>query len=122
MRTLRLLAWVAFLTLGIAGILPTTWAPTAHAADIDAQIAAAKTPADHEAIAAYYDGEAKEAQAKADEHKKMEKAYSMSGIGNQATKTHFHQHCETLIRAYESEAKEYTALAAAHRQMAKTAK
>jgi hypothetical protein len=102
--------------------LPMTQAVAADCSGIDAKISAAKTAADHEAIAACYDTMAKDAQAKVDEHKKMAQAYSMTGVGNQATKTHFHQHCEALIGAYGAEAKEYTALATAHRQMAKTAK
>ena len=48
----------------------------------------------------------------------MAEQYSMSGIGNQATKTHFHRHCETLIRSYQTEANEYDALAKAHQDMA----
>jgi hypothetical protein len=40
------------------------------------------------------------------------------GDRNQATKTHFHQHCETLIRSYQTEANEYDALAKAHQDMA----
>ena len=120
-RIVRMLAGVLFLTFGIAGILPTTWAPTAQAAGIEEKIAAANTPADHEAIAAYYDGEAKEAQDKADEHKKMGEAYKKGG-GSYANKTHFHEHCEALARNYAADAKEYRALAAAHRDMAKKAK
>jgi hypothetical protein len=102
--------------------LPTTQARAADCGGLDAKIGAAKTAAEHEAIAACYEDLAKNAQAKADEHKKMAKAYSMSGIGNQATKTHFHQHCEALIHSYEAEAKEYDAMAKAHRQMAMDAK
>jgi hypothetical protein len=47
--------------------------------DVDKAIAAAKTAADHEAIAAYFDKEAAEAQAKADNHAKMEEAYKKLG-------------------------------------------
>ena len=102
--------------------VPSMQAAAAECSGMDAKISAAKTAADHEAIAACYDDLAKDAQTKADEHKKMAKAYSMSGIGNQATKTHFHQHCEALIRSYEAEAKEYDALAKVHHQMAKNTK
>jgi len=102
--------------------LPTMQARAADCSGLDAKISAAKTAADHDTIAACYGDMAKDAKAKADEHKNMAKAYSMSSVGNQATKTHFHQHCEALIRSYEAEAKEYDALAKAHRQMAKTAK
>lgn len=102
--------------------LATMQAVAADCSGMEAKISAAKTAADHEAVAACYDEMAKDAQAKVDEHKKMAQAYSMSGVGNQATKTHFHQHCEALIRSYGAEAKEYTALALAHRDMAKKAK
>jgi hypothetical protein len=108
--------------LAVAMASPMARAVAADCGDIETKIAAAKTAADHDAIAACYDEMAKDAQAKVAEHKKMAEKYSMASIGNQATKTHFHQHCEALIRIYESEAKEYTELAAAHRQVAKTAK
>lgn len=102
--------------------VPTIQARAADCSDLDAKISAMKTAADHEAIASCYDQMAKDAEAKVAEHKKMAQAYGMGSIGMQAQKTHFHQHCETLIRGYEAEAKEYTALAAAHREMAKKAK
>ena len=121
MRTVRMFAGTAFLALGIAGVLPAVWAAPTHAADIEEQIAAAKTPADHEAIAKWYDDQAAEAQRKAEEHQKMGAAYKKEP-GAIASKTHFHEHCEALVRNYTAEAKEYRALAAAHRQMAKTAK
>ena len=66
--------------------------------------------------------EAKEAQEQADKHKKMAQDYGMASIGRQATKTHFHQHCEALVRSYESAAKEYNDLAKMHEEMAKAAK
>jgi hypothetical protein len=112
---------MAVLALGIAGVLPGSRTPVAQAADIADQIANAKTPADHEAIAKWYDDQAKEAQDKADEHKKMGAAYKKEP-GAITSKTHFHQHCETLATNYAAEAKEYRALAAAHREMAKKAK
>ena len=108
--------------LAAALMLPTTQARAADCDGLDAKIGAAKTAADHEAIATCYEGMAKDARAKAAEHEKMAKAYGMAGVGNQATKTHFHQHCETLIRNYQAEAKEYDALAKQHQDMAKHAK
>lgn len=115
----------AGIVLGAALAAALALPAVARAADcsgLDARIAAAKTAADHDAIADCYDAMAKDAQAKVAEHTKMAKAYAMEGIGNQATKTHFHQHCEALIRSYEADAKQYTALAAAEREMAKKAK
>jgi hypothetical protein len=114
-------AGAALLALGVAGVLPSGWAPAAQAADIMDKITAAKTPADHEEIAKWYDDQAKEAEDKAAEHKKMGQMYKKGG-GPFAGKTHFYEHCEALVRNYTGEAKEYRALAAAHRAMAKNAK
>jgi hypothetical protein len=122
MRRARIWAGAAFLTLGIGGMLPGTWAVPAHGADIDAKIAAAKTAADHEEIAKWYDDQAAEAERKAEEHRKMGEAYKREPGPMGKTKTHFHEHCEALVRSYTAEAKEYRALAAAHREMAKKAK
>ena len=109
---------VAALTTIIVLAVPTLRAVAAEEMSIDKMIATAKTASDHEAIANYYKQQAAEARSKADMHKKMAEQYSMSGIGNQATKTHFHQHCEALVRSYQTEANEYDALAKAHQDMA----
>jgi hypothetical protein len=99
--------------------LPTVRARAAENTDIEKMIESAKTPADHQAIADYYQRMADAAKAKAAEHTKMAQDYKTGAFGS---KTHFHEHCETLARLYQSEAKEYAALAEAHRQMAAKAK
>ena len=113
------------LGLGVAVVvalaLPALRAGAAEEVDIEKRIVEAKTPADHEAIAAYYDQQAAAAREKAAEHRKMGESYKKAG-GALAHKTHFHEHCESLVRIYESAAKDYAAMAAAHRQMAKNAK
>ena len=109
---------VAALTTILVLAVPTSRAVAAEEMSIEKMIATAKTPSDHEAIANYYKQQAAEARSKADMHKKMAEQYSMSGIGNQATKTHFHQHCETLVRSYQTQANEFDALAKAHQDMA----
>jgi hypothetical protein len=110
--------WMMVLMLGVGLLVPAYRAVGAEEVDIDKMIATAKTAADHQAIADYYKQQAAEARSKADMHKKMAQQYSMSGIGNQATKTHFHQHCEALVRSYQTQANEYDALAKAHHDMA----
>ena len=114
--------WVVVLALTAGLVMPAYRARAAQDVDIDKMIATAKTAADHRAIADYYKQEAKEAQEQADKHKKMAQDYGMASIGRQATKTHFHQHCEALVRSYESAAKEYNDLAKMHEEMAKAAK
>ena len=97
---------------------------TAQAAEVtEAQIAGARTPADHEAIAAAYDVQAKEAEDMAAKHQSMAKAYTSIGAtgtkggGTQAMVSH----CKRLVTEYRAAAKEYQALATEHRTMAKTA-
>lgn len=88
--------------------------------DVDKAIATAKTAADHEAIAAYFDKEAAEAQAKVESHSKMGEDYKKLG-GAAIEKLHIEQHCERLTKSYARAADEAKALAAAHREMAKQA-
>jgi len=122
MLTGTLRVWVVVLALTAGLVMPAYRAVAAEDMDIDKMIATAKTAADHQAIADYYKQEAKEAQEQADKHKKMAQQYSMSSIGTQATKTHFHEHCEALVRNYDAAAKEYNDLAKMHEEMAKAAK
>ncbi len=84
-----------------------------------AQIAAARTPADHEAIAASYDAEAKAADEMAANHEAMAKAYKSAGAkgGTQSMVSH----CNRLVTEFQAAAKEYRSLATEHRAMAKAA-
>lgn len=86
--------------------------------NLDQAIANAKTPADHEAIAAYYDKEAAEDEAKAKLHENAVKEYkafpSMKPVGMAA-------HCKNLAKLFKEAAEQDKELAAAHRAMAKAA-
>jgi len=119
-----MMRWTRLFALGLVALVallasPTTRALAAEDVDIDKMISTAKTPADHQAIADYYQQQADAAKAKATQHTKMAQEYKTGPFG---AKTHFHEHCETLARIYQSEAKENAALAAAHREMATKAK
>jgi hypothetical protein len=112
--TLLLIAAGLLLT---AAALPTTKAfaqqSTAVTDDnLNEMIKSAKTPADHEAIAVYYDGEATENEKKARLHTTNVNMYS---------KLSFLPHCKALVKAFQDAADQDKALAAAHRAMAKTA-
>lgn len=76
------------------------------------RITKAKTPADHEAIAAYYKGEAAAAATKVKEHDEMVKAY-----GGNGAKT-MNRHCESLLQTYRGQQKDLEALAKDHADMA----
>jgi hypothetical protein len=87
---------------------------------IEQMVTDAKTPADHEALAAYYEKEAQEAHQKHAEHLQLKAAYAK--MPHLASKTGLPSHCDSIAKNYDQTAKEYEALAKAHRQMATSAK
>lgn len=86
-------------------------------------IATAKTPEDHQKLAAYYRDMAAEAKANAAEHEKILAAYNQNPSTHPPAKAAGGpaEHCRTLIRLYNDEAKEDLAMADQHDQMAKAA-
>ena len=110
----------ALFTVGLS--LPTSYAVGADT-DITDRVENAKTAADHEAIAKYYDGEAADAKKRADVRRKMAKTYSVGGgIGKGIGPVPFPQHCQAIAKDADDEASHYTAMAEMHRQLAKSGK
>jgi hypothetical protein len=107
-------------TVALAAVLALSAAPVfpVLAADLSAQITAAKTAAEHEAIADAYATEAKEAEARAAEHEKMAASYKGLGKTGQVHETH----CAAIAKRERESAKDLNALAAAERAAAKVAK
>ena len=100
----------------VGALLLGTLAPAAYAADpdLEAEIAAASTPAQHEALAQQYHAKAADARAAAERHRGMAKVYqSGKSVMSQAP------HCTSLARRYDENAADYDALAATHEQLAK---
>jgi hypothetical protein len=95
------------------------WAASAaHADQITDQnavaaMAAAKTPADHQALAAYFTSKAESAEASAENHKQM--LATFTGKLQQAMATH----CKSVIRSYQLQAKDYAAMAKEEEKLAK---
>ncbi len=114
MKTLTMIAFV--LTLMIIGA--HGYSPAASAEEgksVEQMITEAKTPADHEAIAAYYDKEAADAHERHAKHRQMAANYKKAGAQN---KSGFSTHCRLIAARYEKTAKEFEALAKLHRDMA----
>lgn len=88
--------------------------------DMDAMIQSASTKADHEALAAHYEQEAKALQAKAVEHEQMERAYA-NQVGYARGKGNLPQHCRMLAAKYREAAGENLELAKEHHQLAAAA-
>lgn len=82
-----------------------------------AQIEAAKTPADHEAIAAAFDQEAARLEDMAKEHEKMAHLYRTNSSKTGLESASMHAHCAKLAKQYSEAAKENRGLAKEHRAM-----
>ena len=110
------------LTAGLAALVLSA-APAVYSASESpvsaAQIEAAKTPAEHEAIAKLFEDEAASLTKKSEMHGEMAKTFGAPGgkpyMAAQA------KHCAALQKDYKAAAKQNSELAAIHRQMAKEA-
>src|SRR5712692_9878147 len=120
MRTWKTIGAVAaVLAISALGYLP--FGSAQEGKNIEQMISEAKTPADHEAIAAYYEKEAQDAQQKYEEHLKLKAAYAK--IPHLASKGFgLPYHCDSIAKKYEGIAKDYEALAKLHKSMAGSAK
>ncbi len=85
--------------------------------DIEQMIATAKTAADHEAIAKYFDREAKHDHKLAEKYKHMAASYK-----NLPRMAELEQHCASLADFYKNAAQEASLIAARHEAMAKELK
>ncbi len=104
------------ITAALVGGLATA-ALAADCSHLDAKVAAAKTAADHEALAKCYDERAKAARESGEEHKKLAaayQAYTRAPMGKSQL------WAEAFAKTLEAEAKTYDSMAAAHRDVAKT--
>lgn len=107
-----------FVALGMFGYAQLGSAQDAKS--IEQMIAGAKTPADHEAIATYYEKEAQAAHKKHAEHQEMSDSYATIPVLR--IKTDTVAHCKIIAKKYEDIAKEYEDLATLHKELAKSSK
>ena len=83
-----------------------------------AQIQAAKTPADHEAIAVAYDKEAARFDAMAKDHASMAKSYKAAATTQKGMNgAAMGMHCDQIVDTYKKAAEENRQMAAEHRKM-----
>jgi hypothetical protein len=88
-------------------------------ADLSAKIAVAKTAADHEAIAAGFEQEATDLEAKAALHADMAKHYGMEQYAHQR-KPSLKKHCEDLSASLKKAADQAREMAKLHHELALT--
>ena len=82
-------------------------------------MAEAKTPADHEAIAEYFEEQAAENEALASFHRRLAETYSQ---WHNSYKVNMVQHCDKVADEYAKIAAEDSALAQEHRKLAQEVK
>jgi hypothetical protein len=86
--------------------------------NLNQMIADAKTPADHDAVAAYYEQEAAGARKKAELHKGSADTYRKLKI---AKPVYMAEMCDGIAAGFEKTAKDADNLAKMHHEMAKKA-
>ncbi len=113
---------ITILSAGALALLLSGSAWAANEAPVTAaQIAAAKSPAEHEAIAAAYTIEAAALERKAKDHESMSrtyKAFAANPKGIIVNGQAMGVHCDRLATRYKQAAEENRQLAAMHRAMA----
>jgi hypothetical protein len=121
MRRLSIFLATVLLVLAAAA-LPGTRAIAQQAAvtgdNLDQAITNAKTPADHGAIAAYYDQEAAETKKKADLHRRAAESYRKMNIDKPVGMASM---CDGIAAMWDKIAADNSKLAKAHQEMAKKA-
>jgi hypothetical protein len=119
MKRLMMVLAPVLLVLVAATALPTTraFAQDKDTTNIEEMIQNAKTPADYEAIADYYQKRGDEAQKQLEWHQSLYKTYEANPRQSQ-----LRMHCHRLIRIYKDQAKEDKVMADQYRDMAKKAK
>jgi hypothetical protein len=100
---------------------PCGGAAAAEPFNIEKAVTGATTPADHEAIATYYDREATTAKAKAAENRRLAETYRTLSVSSRVQVPPMENHYRQLAQHYTNRAAENAARAAAHRQMAQEA-
>lgn len=109
--------------MAVLGIVPFAYLSFGAAdewATIEQQIRDAKTAADHQAIAAFYEKEAQAAHKLHKTHVTMEAAYAASRTMQEKGRPV--EHCRVIAEKYRDVAKEYETLAAMHKTMAEQLK
>ena len=109
----------ALLGASVLALVMSSGAWAGSGADVTpAQISAAKTAADHEAIATAYEAEAVALDKKSEMHQQMADTYK---LGNKPVFIGPTKHCAALAKEFKAAAAENRALAAEHHQLAQSA-
>jgi len=111
--TLRMLMGVSAVAL-LIGVAPHAVSALQVTDDnVVQQVQAAKTSADHQALADYFNAKASAATANAAKHE------SMTGVSQHGSSDVWRQHCGSLVKTFRTQAADYHALAKQQEKLAK---
>ena len=113
---------IRVLILIIFGLLVSGVQMNSYSMDMGQAVHNAKTRADHEALAKYYEQATKEMQSKLQDHQKMYEQYQAESQYYGRQGLDMESMCRGLIHTYEQAVKENMDMAASHRKMAAEAK
>jgi hypothetical protein len=106
--------------LGIIAVASLPFSSAGGWAHMEQNIREAKTPADHQAMAAFYEQEAQTARELSAKHLAMRDSYATIPVLQE--KGRAVDHCNAIARKYQEMAKDYAGLAEVHRRLAAQAK
>ena len=123
MRTMSRRALLSATVLALAAaVLPAVGADEISHDQLMHMIQSAKTPADHQKIAAVYEQQARDDQAAAEKHQSMERMYrGIDPTGGGRGSGQMAAHCKRIADDYSRAAKEHSQLAKLHRDAAASA-
>jgi hypothetical protein len=99
----------------IIALVPLPWSTAGEEKNIVERARDAKTPADHQAIAAIYEKEAQAVQQAATRHSELKAVYAAKPDMQMMV-----SHCDTLIKDFQEIAKELQVMAEMHKKMGGT--
>jgi len=117
-KTMLIVAMVSLLVTSMISTTGLAQSPTISDDNLSQSIVSAKTPADHEAIAAYYDREAAATKEKADLHRRAAASYRTTNLDKPVGMANM---CDNTAKMWDKVATDAGKLAEAHHEMAKAA-
>ena len=93
--------------------------PALSSHELPMRVEAARTRADHDAIALHYEREATAARATADKHRRLAETYKGHVLDGRGWAS-MSAHCTAVASSYEKLAAEFDRMAAEHRELGKS--
>jgi hypothetical protein len=103
--------------LGMVALVSVPWGVAGEGKSIAQRVRDAKTPADHQAIAAVFEKEARAAQQRAKQHSQLKDVYAAKPDMQMMV-----SHCDALVKHYQEIAKDLEDMGAMHKKMATMAR